>query len=128
MMTTPTSPTALPFVRLFTDGACSGNPGPGGWGFILRHPASGKATLGVGSAMAANVIEGPAPTKVHEDLESAVIRFLGGLSGSAFSEFDGPAEREENKFNAELFQAMREDLKGLRYGFGLADAPAKPGP
>ncbi len=28
-------------VRLFTDGACSGNPGPGGWAFILEHPASG---------------------------------------------------------------------------------------
>ncbi|HVZ93220.1 MAG TPA: ribonuclease HI [Phycisphaerales bacterium] len=32
----------LPSVHLFTDGACSGNPGPGGWAFILRHPASGK--------------------------------------------------------------------------------------
>lgn len=32
----------LPFVQLFTDGACSGNPGPGGWGCILRHPASGS--------------------------------------------------------------------------------------
>src|SRR5437763_5307709 len=29
-------------VHLFTDGACSGNPGPGGWAFILRHPSSGK--------------------------------------------------------------------------------------
>jgi ribonuclease HI len=29
-------------VQLFTDGACSGNPGPGGWAFILRHPATGK--------------------------------------------------------------------------------------
>ncbi len=29
-------------VILFTDGACSGNPGPGGWGYILRHPKSGK--------------------------------------------------------------------------------------
>lgn len=29
-------------VALFTDGACSGNPGPGGWGFILRHLSSGK--------------------------------------------------------------------------------------
>lgn len=28
-------------VELYTDGACSGNPGPGGWGFILRHPATG---------------------------------------------------------------------------------------
>lgn len=30
-----------PHVELFTDGACSGNPGPGGWAYILRHPASG---------------------------------------------------------------------------------------
>ena len=29
-------------VQLFTDGACSGNPGPGGWAFLLRHAASGK--------------------------------------------------------------------------------------
>jgi ribonuclease HI len=29
-------------VELYTDGACSGNPGPGGWAFILRHPATGK--------------------------------------------------------------------------------------
>jgi ribonuclease HI len=29
-------------VLLFTDGACSGNPGPGGWAFVLRHPKSGK--------------------------------------------------------------------------------------
>jgi ribonuclease HI len=33
---------ALPTVLLYTDGACSGNPGPGGWAFILRHPVSGK--------------------------------------------------------------------------------------
>ncbi|MBP60307.1 MAG: ribonuclease HI [Planctomycetaceae bacterium] len=32
----------LPLVELYTDGACSGNPGPGGWGFILRHEPSGK--------------------------------------------------------------------------------------
>ena len=33
---------SLPVVDLYTDGACSGNPGPGGWGFILRHGSSGK--------------------------------------------------------------------------------------
>lgn len=27
----------LKHVLLFTDGACSGNPGPGGWGAILRY-------------------------------------------------------------------------------------------
>lgn len=32
----------LPSVTLFCDGACSGNPGPGGWAFILRHAQSGK--------------------------------------------------------------------------------------
>ena len=39
-MTHSTKP--LPRVHLFTDGGCSGNPGPGGWAFILRHLASGK--------------------------------------------------------------------------------------
>ena len=29
-------------VHLYTDGGCSGNPGPGGWAFLLRHPQSGK--------------------------------------------------------------------------------------
>ncbi|MEO1526911.1 MAG: ribonuclease HI [Planctomycetota bacterium] len=29
-------------VHLFTDGACSGNPGPGGWAFILRCPKTDK--------------------------------------------------------------------------------------
>jgi ribonuclease HI len=28
-------------VILFTDGACSGNPGPGGWACILRHCPTG---------------------------------------------------------------------------------------
>jgi len=32
-----------PSVKLFTDGACIGNPGPGGWAFILKHPASDKS-------------------------------------------------------------------------------------
>lgn len=39
----------LPLVQLFSDGACSGNPGPGGWAFILRHPASGKELEEFGS-------------------------------------------------------------------------------
>lgn len=29
-------------IMLFTDGACSGNPGPGGWGCILRHMRTGQ--------------------------------------------------------------------------------------
>ncbi len=38
----------LPQVVLFTDGACRGNPGPGGWAYILRHPASGSEKEGSG--------------------------------------------------------------------------------
>ena len=29
-------------VHLFTDGACSGNPGPGGWAYLLCHPETDK--------------------------------------------------------------------------------------
>jgi ribonuclease HI len=36
-------------VRLFTDGACSGNPGPGGWAFILHHPATGNTAESSGA-------------------------------------------------------------------------------
>lgn len=28
-------------VKLYTDGACSGNPGPGGWAYILEHLPTG---------------------------------------------------------------------------------------
>jgi ribonuclease HI len=40
MATDSSAPADL--VKLYTDGACSGNPGPGGWAYILHHPASGQ--------------------------------------------------------------------------------------
>jgi ribonuclease HI len=33
-------------IQLFSDGACSGNPGPGGWGAILRYKNSEKELSG----------------------------------------------------------------------------------
>jgi ribonuclease HI len=36
-------------VFLYTDGACSGNPGPGGWAYILKHPATGRVRDGWGA-------------------------------------------------------------------------------
>lgn len=33
-------------VYMFTDGACSGNPGPGGWGTILRYGKNEKRLSG----------------------------------------------------------------------------------
>ena len=45
----PTEKKKKPEVLLFTDGACSGNPGPGGWAYILRHPETGRETSAQGS-------------------------------------------------------------------------------
>lgn len=33
-------------IEIFTDGACSGNPGPGGWGVILRYRGHEKELSG----------------------------------------------------------------------------------
>lgn len=33
-------------VQIYTDGACSGNPGPGGWGAVLRYGAQEKELSG----------------------------------------------------------------------------------
>ena len=33
-------------VEIFTDGACSGNPGPGGWGAVLRYKGREKEISG----------------------------------------------------------------------------------
>ena len=33
-------------IEIFTDGACSGNPGPGGWGCILRYGNAEKELSG----------------------------------------------------------------------------------
>jgi ribonuclease HI len=37
---------SIPEVEIFTDGACRGNPGPGGWGTILRYGAVEKELSG----------------------------------------------------------------------------------
>ena len=38
--------TDLPLVEIATDGACKGNPGPGGWGVVLRFGAVEKEMSG----------------------------------------------------------------------------------
>ena len=44
-------------VELFTDGACSGNPGPGGWGAILRWRGTEKELSGGEAATTNNRME-----------------------------------------------------------------------
>ena len=44
-------------VEIFTDGACSGNPGPGGWGAILRYGAREKEISGCEKSTTNNRME-----------------------------------------------------------------------
>lgn len=55
-------------VEIFTDGACSGNPGPGGWGAVLRYGSARKELSG-----------GEAETTNNRMELTAVIRALEAL-------------------------------------------------
>ncbi|MBS0287536.1 MAG: ribonuclease HI [Proteobacteria bacterium] len=44
-------------VEMFTDGACSGNPGPGGWGVVLRYGANEKTLSGAENSTTNNRME-----------------------------------------------------------------------
>ncbi len=44
-------------VEIYTDGACSGNPGPGGWGAVLRHGDAEKELQGWSSLTTNNRME-----------------------------------------------------------------------
>jgi ribonuclease HI len=49
--------TELPEVEIFTDGACKGNPGPGGWGAILRSNGKERELSGGESPTTNNRME-----------------------------------------------------------------------
>jgi ribonuclease HI len=74
---TPVTSADQPEVLLFTDGACSGNPGPGGWAYILRHLASGKEKEAFGAE--------PETTNNRMELQ-AVIEGLSALKRPCYLE------------------------------------------
>ena len=49
--------TERPFVEIFTEGACKGNPGPGGWGAILRTGSREREMSGADAATTNNRME-----------------------------------------------------------------------
>jgi ribonuclease HI len=59
-------------VDVFTDGACSGNPGPGGWGVLLRYGEREKELCGGEPATTNNRMELMAAIKALEALSEAV--------------------------------------------------------
>ena len=66
-------------VEIFTDGACSGNPGPGGWGAILRFNGTTKELSGgeaettnnrmelLAAISALNALKEPCTVELHTD-------------------------------------------------------------
>ncbi|MBI1206189.1 MAG: ribonuclease HI [Azospirillum sp.] len=59
-------------VEIFTDGACQGNPGPGGWGAILRCRGSERELCGGDAATTNNRMELMAAIQALEALKRPV--------------------------------------------------------
>ena len=68
-----------PGVVIYTDGACSGNPGPGGWGAVLMHGGKTKDLSGgelqttnnrmelMGAIAALEALKKPCQVELHTD-------------------------------------------------------------
>lgn len=59
-------------VQIFTDGACSGNPGPGGWGALLRWKNTEKELSGGAPSTTNNRMELTAAIRALESLTRSV--------------------------------------------------------
>jgi ribonuclease HI len=80
-MTSPDKSAGNKLVEIFTDGACSGNPGPGGWGAILRYGGVEKELNGgepattnnrmemMAAIMAIEAVKRPCEIHLHTDSE-----------------------------------------------------------
>jgi len=55
--------------EIFTDGACRGNPGPGGWGVLLRHNGHEKTLYGAEAETTNNRMELMAAIQALESLK-----------------------------------------------------------
>ena len=107
---------ALPEVEIYTDGACSGNPGPGGWGALLRFGAVEKELSGgeplttnnrmelMGAIAALEALKMPARVKLHTDsmyVRDGITRWLKGWKAKGWL----TADKKPVK-NKELWQQL----------------------
>jgi ribonuclease HI len=66
------APRTVATVHAFTDGACSGNPGPGGWGALLRYNGTERELCGGEAQTTNNRMELMAAIQALESLKRAV--------------------------------------------------------
>lgn len=107
-------------IDMFTDGACSGNPGPGGWGVLLRYGRHEKEMSGGMNATTNNrmemqaVIEGLLSLKgkchvtIHTDSKyvmDGVTKYLVNWKAKGWK----TADKKEVK-NIDLWQCLDEIL------------------
>jgi ribonuclease HI len=108
-------------VEVYTDGACSGNPGPGGWGAMMRYNAKVKELSG-GEAMTTNnrmeltaaiealkALKEPCRVELHTDSEyvkNGISAWIEGWKRNGWK----TADKKPVK-NAELWQALDEARK-----------------
>jgi ribonuclease HI len=112
----------LPKVILYTDGACSGNPGPGGWGAVLIWNKKEKVLSG-GSANTTNnrmemqaVIEAlkalkkPCHVKIHSDSALIINAFTKGWIENWLRKGWKKADKKPVE-NRDLWEQMLETAK-----------------
>lgn len=105
-------------VEIWTDGACSGNPGPGGWGALLRYGDKEKELFGGQAETTNNQMELMAaiealnalkkPCTVELTTDSQYVK--GGMTGWIFG-WKKNGWKTANKKpvkNVELWQALDE--------------------
>jgi ribonuclease HI len=107
-----------PKVVIYTDGACSGNPGPGGWGAILiagehRKELSGGETPTTNNRMelmaaisALEALKRPSDVELHTDsiyLRDGITKWIHGWRRNGWK----TADKKPVK-NAELWQRLLE--------------------
>lgn len=108
--------TALPDVEIFTDGACKGNPGPGGWGAILRSNGKEREMSGgespttnnrmelIAAIEALNALKRPCHVQLYTDsnyVRDGITKWIHGWRRNGWR----TADKKPVK-NAELWQAL----------------------
>lgn len=109
---------AKPEVVVFTDGACSGNPGPGGWGVILTsghhrkelsggEPETTNNRMELFAAIAAlEQLKRPSRVELHTDsayLKNGITQWIHGWKRNGWRTADNKPVK-----NAELWQRLDE--------------------